>query len=59
MAERDPITEFIERVDRLEARYKGHKYADRWLVPREILIAVRDELKAPTLKLEITEKERK
>ena len=49
MAGRDPVKEFIERIDRLEKRFKGDKYADRWLVPKEILIAVRDELKAPML----------
>lgn len=37
---------FIARVTRLEARYKGDKYATNWLMPRELMIALRDELKA-------------
>jgi hypothetical protein len=37
---------FIDRIDRLEARYK---YATSWLMDRELLIAVRDEIKQPDL----------
>lgn len=56
MAELDPVTEFIARVDRLEKRFKVDKFANQWLMPRDLMIAVRDELKAPTLKLETIEK---
>jgi hypothetical protein len=37
---------FIERVDRLEARYRGDKYADVVMMPLDLLVALRDELKA-------------
>lgn len=56
MAEHDPVTDFIERVDRLEKRYKGDKFAERWLMPRDLVIAVRDELKQPKLFREKVEK---
>jgi hypothetical protein len=41
----DPIKEFIDRVDRLEARYKGVKFADSWLMPAALMKAVRDLIK--------------
>jgi hypothetical protein len=41
----DPVERFIAQIDHLEKRYKGHKYADAWLINRDVLIAVRDELK--------------
>jgi hypothetical protein len=37
--------EFIERVDRLEARYKGCKYATGYMMPAELMKRLRDELK--------------
>jgi hypothetical protein len=40
---------FIDRIDKLEARYKNDKYATSWLMDRELLIAVRDEMKQPVL----------
>jgi allantoicase len=46
------IAKFIDRIDRLEKRYKGDliaRYADTWLVPKEELIAVRDHLTKPGL----------
>lgn len=55
MADRDPVTDFIARVDHLEKRFKGDKFANQWLMPRDLMIAVRDELREPTLKLEIVE----
>lgn len=42
----DTVERFIERVTRLEARYKGDKYATTFQMPREDMIALRDELKA-------------
>jgi hypothetical protein len=39
------ITAFIERVNRLEARYKRDKYANDWLIPRDMMIALRDMVK--------------
>lgn len=39
------IEELIERINRLEERFKKDKYADAWLIPRDLLIRVRDELK--------------
>lgn len=42
----DTVKAFLARVDRLEARYAKDKYADRWLMPREMMLALRDELKA-------------
>jgi len=45
----DAQQEFIERIDRLEARYKNEKYATSWLIPQELLIAIRDEMKQPKL----------
>lgn len=39
------IAAFIERVTKLEARYRRDKYADSWLMPREMMIALRDMLK--------------
>lgn len=47
----DPIEKFIGRIEHLEKRYKGIKHADMWLVPREELIAVRDELRQPGLRM--------
>jgi hypothetical protein len=40
---------FIDRIDKLGARYKNDKYATSWLMDRELLIAVRDEIKQPDL----------
>jgi hypothetical protein len=40
---------FIDRIDKLEARYKNDKYATSWMMDRELLIAVRDEMKQPVL----------
>lgn len=45
----DAQQRFIERIDRLEARYKGDKYATSWLMPSELLKEVRDEMKQPDL----------
>lgn len=43
----EAVDKFIERVDRLEARYKGDKYQqDYWQFPVGLLTALRDELKA-------------
>jgi hypothetical protein len=39
------ITAFIERVTKLETRYKRDKYANDWLMPRDMMIALRDVLK--------------
>lgn len=44
--ERNPITELVSRIERLEERYKRDKYADMWLMPRDLLIAVRDAVKS-------------
>ena len=41
--------QFVERVGRLEERYKKDKYADAWLMPRELLIRMRDEIEKPEL----------
>ncbi len=56
--EKDHIKDFIERVDRLERRYKKaeYKYVDMYMMPREMMKAVRDELKAPKLVFEKCEK---
>ncbi len=45
-AETDCITEFIERVDRLENRYRKaeYKYVDAYMMPRDLMKAVRNEL---------------
>ena len=40
----ETVRQFIERVDRLEARYKGDKYATTFQMPRDEMIALRDEL---------------
>lgn len=45
----ESIKEFIERVDRLEKRYKNNKYADTVLMPLALLIEVRDEIRQPKL----------
>lgn len=47
----DPIQTFIDRVDRLEKRYAKaeYKYVDAYMMPRELMKALRDELKAPSL----------
>lgn len=37
--------QFIERVTRLEKRYKGDKYAVTFQMPREMMVALKDELK--------------
>ena len=37
--------ELIDRIDRLEKRYSGDKYAEFWLIPRELLIRLRDEMR--------------
>ncbi len=44
ITKQDLIAKFIARADRLEIRYKGQKFADGWLVPKEEMLAVRDEL---------------
>lgn len=56
--EKDHVAEFIERVDRLEQRYKKaeYKYVDMYMMPREMMKAVRDELKAPKLAFEKRQK---
>jgi hypothetical protein len=41
----EAIAAFIERVERLEKRYKNDRFATSWLMPREMLSAVRDRLK--------------
>lgn len=41
----DDIADFIARVDRLQARYRLDKYATHWLMPRELLIAIKDVLR--------------
>lgn len=43
------IDQFIERVNRLEQRFKRDRYADQWLMPRDLLLEVRDELVSPML----------
>lgn len=46
------IDNFISRVDRLEQRFEGDeigKYIDEWLMPKDLLIAIRNHLKAPGL----------
>lgn len=55
MSERDHIQEFIDLVDRLEKRYTGSefKYVDSFLMPREMVKAVRDELQMPRLPLKL------
>lgn len=45
MSSDDPVGAFVDRVDRLEERFRGDRYADYWLMPRELMIALRDELK--------------
>lgn len=47
----DPVERFIAQIEHLEKRYKGHNYADAWLMRRDVLIAVRDELKRRQRKL--------
>lgn len=49
------VEKFIQRVDRLQRRYERSKYPDTWLIPREELMAVRDELKQPGLKFDTLE----
>lgn len=46
--ETDPITEFIDRVDRLEKRYRKaeYKYVDAYMMPRKLMKALRNELNA-------------
>lgn len=46
---KEEVEKFIARIDRLEKRYNGDKYATAWLVPKEELIAVRDSITKPTL----------
>ena len=41
--------ELIDRIDHLEARYANDKYAEFWLIPRELLIRLRDEIRQPML----------
>lgn len=48
----DTVAEYIERVDRLEVRYKGDKYAVTFQMPRALMIALRDELKAELSEVE-------
>jgi hypothetical protein len=42
----DAKQEFIDRVDRLELRYKGraYKHVDSYLMPRELMVQMRDEM---------------
>ena len=57
----DHIQEFIDRVDRLDKRYKKgeYKYVDMYMMPRTLVQAVRDELKAPRLPMMRGKRERK
>lgn len=41
----DVTERFIAKIDRLEARYAKDKYATSWLMPREMMLALRDELR--------------
>ena len=41
--------ELIDRIDQLEKRFANDKYATDWLMPRELLIRLRDEMRAPML----------
>ena len=43
--------QFIDRIDKLEQRFKGDKYATSFLMPRELLIELRDEMVQPPLNL--------
>lgn len=49
LSQKELIAKFIARVDRLERRYEGDKFADMWLVPKDELIAVRDSIVRPGL----------
>lgn len=45
--EPDPIKIFIAQINQREARYKGdplNKHVHHWLLPKELLLAVRDKL---------------
>lgn len=48
---------FIERVDRLEKRYAKaeYKYVDMYMMPRELMKALRDELKPKPRKKSLNE----
>jgi hypothetical protein len=45
------IEQFIDRVDHLEAvrEEKGDTYSDSYLIPRQLLVDLRNELVQPTL----------
>lgn len=48
----EAMSEFIEKIDRLEARFKGDpidRYHTHWLIDKELLKKVRDELREPSL----------
>ena len=40
---------FVDRVNRIEERYKHDKYATMILMPRDLIIRLRDELVQPVL----------
>lgn len=41
---KSPVSVFIERIERLEKRYTGHKHVDSYLIPRELCKQIREEL---------------
>jgi hypothetical protein len=46
--------EFIERVTYLELRYKKDKYVTSFLMPRELLVRLKDEMEIPDISLKET-----
>lgn len=61
MSEINHIQDFIDRVDRLDKRFKRaeYKYVDVYMMPRALVQGVRDELKAPRLPRMRGKRERK
>jgi hypothetical protein len=55
------IDAFIERIDHLEAvrEEKGDTYSESWLIPRQLLVDLRNELVQPTLFAGRSHEERK
>lgn len=45
----DPVSEFVERMDYLERRYKGCGWCQFLQFPRDLMNALKDELTKPTL----------
>jgi hypothetical protein len=41
----DPVAEFLARVDRLESRYRNDRYADVFVMPRELMLRLRDAIR--------------